>query len=63
MTDKEALEMEIERRAYLMTADQFCTNEIIVNDEGYRNMLAFIDSLREKAKSLEIKLKQDGRLK
>lgn len=63
MTDKEALEMEIERRAYLMTANQFCTNELITNVDEHNRDLAFINSLREKAKSLEIKLKQDGRLR
>lgn len=64
MTDDEALEMQINRLAFLTTASAFCNNKIITNDEGEKKSIKeFIDMLRGKAKELEIKLKQDGRLK
>ena len=52
MTEQEILDLEIERRACLITADELC------RDDGYMESARreIIDALRAKAKEIEKKL-------
>ena len=58
MNDQEALELEIERQAFLITAIELSKSNFCI-DTG---LCDFVTSLRNKAQNIENRLRADGRV-